>query len=223
MTLEERVLAAYYERLTAFAIDKSRVIAIEFQSADPELAARVANVIAEKYLSLQQMAKQDQARSAGHWLSGEIEKLRKQGVGGRRPRSRSFRAKSNLFVGSQQHQPVEPAAHRIEQPGLRGPRRRRPTPRRASRLIRDALRSGQSLDSSDVANSELIRRLSEQRVTLRAQLAEQSSTLLPQHPRIKEMRAQIADLDQPDPRRRRRAWRARSKTRPRSRARGSKP
>jgi uncharacterized protein involved in exopolysaccharide biosynthesis len=32
-------------------------------------------------------------------------------------------------------------------------------------------------------------------VTLRAQLAEQSSTLLPQHPRIKEMRAQIADLD----------------------------
>ena len=33
-------------------------------------------------------------------------------------------------------------------------------------------------------------------MTLRAQLAEQSSTLLPQHPRIKEMRAQIADLDQ---------------------------
>ena len=63
-------------------------------------------------------------------------------------------------------------------------------------MIRDQLRSGQSLESSDVTNSELIRRLSEQRVTLRAQLAEQSSTLLPQHPRIKELRAQIADLDQ---------------------------
>ena len=62
MTLEERVLAAYYERLTAFAIDKSRVITIEFQSADPDLAARGANLIAEKYLSMQQMAKQDQAR-----------------------------------------------------------------------------------------------------------------------------------------------------------------
>jgi len=32
-------------------------------------------------------------------------------------------------------------------------------------------------------------------VTLRAQLAEQSSTLLDQHPRIKELRAQIADLE----------------------------
>ena len=40
-----------------------------------------------------------------------------------------------------------------------------------------------------------MRRLSEQRVTLRAQLAEQSSTLLDQHPRIKELRAQIADLE----------------------------
>jgi len=68
--------------------------------------------------------------------------------------------------------------------------------RLALALIRDQLRSGQSLESADVTNSELIRRLSEQRVTLRAQLAEQSSTLLPQHPRIKELRAQIADLDQ---------------------------
>ena len=82
MTLEERVLAAYYDRLSVYAIDKSRVIAIEFQSADPELAARAANAIAEKYLTLQQVAKQDQARSAGRWLSGELDKLRKQGVGG---------------------------------------------------------------------------------------------------------------------------------------------
>jgi Mrp family chromosome partitioning ATPase len=40
-----------------------------------------------------------------------------------------------------------------------------------------------------------MRRLSEQRVTLRAQLAEQSSTLLDNHPRIKELKAQLADLD----------------------------
>jgi hypothetical protein len=40
-----------------------------------------------------------------------------------------------------------------------------------------------------------MRRLTEQRVALRAQLAEQSSTLMDQHPRIKELRAQIAELD----------------------------
>ena len=62
-------------------------------------------------------------------------------------------------------------------------------------MIREMLQSGQPIESSDILNSELIRRLAEQRVTLRAQLAEQSSTLLDDHPRIKELKAQIADLN----------------------------
>ena len=61
-------------------------------------------------------------------------------------------------------------------------------------MIRDALKRGAATEVSEVMNSEILRRLSEQLVTLRAQLAEQSSTLLDQHPRIKELRAQIADL-----------------------------
>src|SRR4029077_8414455 len=64
-----------------------------------------------------------------------------------------------------------------------------------ARLIREMLEGGKPIEASEVLNSELMRRLSEQRVTLRAQLAEQSSTLLDNHPRIKELRAQLADLD----------------------------
>jgi Mrp family chromosome partitioning ATPase len=64
-----------------------------------------------------------------------------------------------------------------------------------ARLIREMLQSGKPIEASEVLNSELIRRLSEQRVTVRAQLAEQSSTLLDGHPRIKELKAQLGDLD----------------------------
>ncbi|HWL21798.1 MAG TPA: Wzz/FepE/Etk N-terminal domain-containing protein, partial [Bradyrhizobium sp.] len=71
MTPEERVLDAYFERLTVYAVDKSRVIVVEFQSRDPELAVRVANSIADGYLVLQQDARQAQAKSASQWLSGE--------------------------------------------------------------------------------------------------------------------------------------------------------
>jgi succinoglycan biosynthesis transport protein ExoP len=194
MALEERVLAAYYDRLTAFAIDKSRVITIEFQSADPDLAARAANVIAEKYLSLQQVAKQDQARSAGQWLSGELEKLRGK-VSEAEAKVEDYRAKSNLFVGSNNTSLVGQQLTELSSQ-VSAARAQKADAEARSRLIREALRTGQALDSADLTNSELIRRLSEQRVTLRAQLAEQSSTLLPQHPRIKEMRAQVADLDQ---------------------------
>jgi uncharacterized protein involved in exopolysaccharide biosynthesis/Mrp family chromosome partitioning ATPase len=194
MSLEERVLGAYYERLTAFAVDKSRVISIEFQSADPELAARIANLIAEKYLSFQQVAKQDQARSASRWLSGELETLRNK-VSEAEGKVEEFRAKSNLFVGSGttslSNQQLTDLNSQVS-----AARAQKADAEARARLIRETLRSGQSIESSDIVNSELIRRLSEQRVTLRAQLAEQSSTLLPQHPRIREMRAQIADLDQ---------------------------
>jgi polysaccharide biosynthesis transport protein len=57
MTPEERVLESWYDRLTAYPVDKSRVIVIEFQSWDPALAARVTNAIADTYLRMEQSAR----------------------------------------------------------------------------------------------------------------------------------------------------------------------
>lgn len=193
MTPEERVLEAYYERLTAYAVDKSRVIAIEFASRDPELAARVTNAVAEGYLTLQQSAKRQQARDAVSWLSGEIEALRKK-VAEAEQRVEEFRGKSNLFVGTNNTTLSNQQLSELNSQ-LANARAQKADAEARARFIRDLLRTGQTIEASDVLNSELIRRLSEQRVTLRAQLAEQSSTLLGNHPRIKELRAQIFDLD----------------------------
>src|SRR5215510_3045566 len=44
-TPEERVFRSFAERLTAYQVEKSRVIAIEFESESPERAARVANTV----------------------------------------------------------------------------------------------------------------------------------------------------------------------------------
>src|SRR5262249_19060912 len=71
-TPEERVLKSFSERLTAFQVEKSRVIAIEFESEDPELAARAANTVAETYLGFQQAAKQEQTRAASQYLAEQI-------------------------------------------------------------------------------------------------------------------------------------------------------
>src|SRR5271156_6405905 len=45
MTPEERVLESWNDRLTAYSVDKSRVIVIEFQSGDPMLGGRIPNTI----------------------------------------------------------------------------------------------------------------------------------------------------------------------------------
>jgi uncharacterized protein involved in exopolysaccharide biosynthesis/Mrp family chromosome partitioning ATPase len=193
LTPEERVLDAYYDRFTAYAVDKSRVIVIEFQSRDPELAARVANSIAEGYLVLQQNARQDQAKSASLWLSGEIDNLRKK-VADAESRVEDFRSKSSLFVGTNNTTLSNQQMGELNTQ-LNNARALKSDAESKARLIREMLQSGKPIEASEVLNSEMIRRLSEQRVTLRGQLAEQSSTLLDNHPRIKELKAQLADLD----------------------------
>ncbi|WP_439361711.1 GumC family protein [Bradyrhizobium sp. DASA03007] len=193
MTPEERVLDAYYERLQAYAVDKSRVIVVEFQSADPELAARVANSIADGYLVLQQGVRQEQAKNASQWLAGEIENLRKK-VSDAEARVEDFRSKSSLFVGTNNTTLSNQQMGEINTQ-LNNARSIKADAESKARLIREMLQSGKPIEASEVVNSELMRRLSEQRVTLRAQLAEQSSTLLGNHPRIKELKAQLGDLD----------------------------
>ncbi|WP_316165192.1 MULTISPECIES: lipopolysaccharide biosynthesis protein [unclassified Bradyrhizobium] len=193
MTPDERVMDAYYERLTVYAVDKSRVLVVEFQSQDPALAAKVANSIADGYLVVQQNARQAQAKSASQWLAGEIQGLRKK-VEEAESRVEEFRAKSNSFMGTNNTSLSNQQMGEVNTQ-LNNARALKSDAETKARLIREMLQSGQPIEASEVLNSELMRRLSEQRVSLRAQLAEQSSTLLDNHPRIKELKAQLADLD----------------------------
>ena len=150
--------------------------------------------MAELYIVRQRIAKQEQSRGASQWLSGEIEKLRAR-VAEAEARVEAFRAKSNLLVGTNNTTLSNQQLGRGQFAIVRGAR--------PARRCRDARQDASAsccaraapIDASDVLNSDIIRRLSEQRAILRAQLAEQSSTLLDGHPRIKELKAQIVDID----------------------------
>jgi uncharacterized protein involved in exopolysaccharide biosynthesis/Mrp family chromosome partitioning ATPase len=192
-TPEERVFRSFAERLTAYQVEKSRVIAIEFESESPELAVRAANAVAETYLMVQQTAKQDQSRVAGLWLAEKIEPLR-GAVANAEAKVEQYRARNNLLVGTNNTTLSNQQLGEFNGQ-LSAARAQKADAEAKGRIVRDALRTGAPVEFADIINSELMRRLSEQRVTLRAQLAEQSSTLLDQHPRIKELKAQIADLD----------------------------
>lgn len=193
LTKEERTLEAYYERINVSQVEKSRVIAIDFSSANADLAARVANAIAETYLTMQQSAKQDQTRAAGNWLAGEIEKMRKK-VEEAEAKVEEYRSRSNLFVGSNNTSLPNQQLTEINSQ-IAAARGQKADLEARARQLRELIRSGKPIESSDIANSEAMRRMIEQRIALRSQLAEQSTTLLDQHPRIKELRAQIAETD----------------------------
>ncbi|MGO4406369.1 GumC family protein [Bosea sp. RAF48] len=190
---EDRVLEKYYDRLLVFPVGRSRIVSIEFTSVDPALAAKAANTIAETYLEFQEAAKQENARSASNWLSTTIEPLRKR-VAEAEAKVEDFRSKNGLLVGSNNTTITSQQLTDLSSQ-LSSARSQQTEAQAKAGLIRDAIKQGRTFEIPDVANNDLVRRLIEQRVNLRAQIAAESRSLLPEHPRIKELNAQLLDLE----------------------------
>lgn len=190
---EERVLEKYYDRLLVYPVGRSRIVAVEFTSQDPALAAKGANEIATLYLEMQEAAKQDTARSASSWLSTTIEPLRKR-LAEAEAKVEDFRSRNGLLVGSNNTTITSQQLADLSTQ-LSNARSQQAEAQAKAGLIRDAIKQGRTFEIPDVANNDLVRRLIEQRVNLRAQVALESRTLLPEHPRIKELNAQLADLE----------------------------
>lgn len=194
-TVEERVLNAYYDRLSVYAVDNSRVIAIDFSSEDPELAAQVANAVAEEYIALQRAAKRDTTADAAAWLATQIDDLRGK-VQEAEAKVERYRTDNDLFasvgqtpstLSQQQLSDLNAELTRV--------RAARADAEAKAAQIRAALDAGTAANLADVLNAPLIQRLVEQQVTLRSEIAQLNATLLPLHPRMRELNAQLTDLD----------------------------
>ncbi|WP_164879707.1 GumC family protein [Afifella aestuarii] len=197
-TIRQRVLETYYKHLSVYSVVKSRVIAVEFSAHDPELAAQIANAVAEAFVNLQSEAKRQSTSAATAWLQTEIDRLRER-VKEAEGAVAAYRSENNLFDVNTSSQP-ETTLQKQDLSELNAElgRARAAQSEAQSRaeLLRSLLREGGSFDSAEeVLNSQLIQRLRERQVALRAEIAELSTSLMPQHPRLQALRSQLADLD----------------------------
>ncbi len=190
---EDRVLESFQQRLSVYSPQKTRVLVIQFYSRDPALAARAANEIASLYLEMQSNAKREIARQVAASLAEQIGDLKVK-VTHAADEVERYRAISGLLAGTNN---MTIAGQQLAD--LSGDLSRARTTQADSQakaaLIRDMLRQGRISEVPDVANNDLVRRIAEQLVTAKAQLALESGSLLPGHPRIKELNSEIADLD----------------------------
>lgn len=191
---EERVLKAMRDKLKVYPVEKSRVIVVEFSSEDPKLAADIPNAIADAYISVQGDAKLESNAAATDWLAPEIADLSKR-VKDAEAKVANYRAQSDLLMGgnnsvlaTQQLSELSTELSRV--------RANRASAEATADSVRKALRSGGSLDAvPEVLSSELIQRLRERQVELKTSIADLSTTLLDNHPRIRALRSQLVDLD----------------------------
>ena len=192
--VEERVLQSFREKLKVYRIEKSRVIVIEMSSENPRRAAEISEAVARAYLAGQTEAKLGSNTEATAWLSNEIDDLSRR-VKQSEAKVADFRARSGLLIGqnnsvlaTQQLSEIQSELSRV--------RANRSAAEATAESLRAALKSGASPDAlPEVLSSELIQRLRERQVQLKADIADLSTTLLDSHPRIRSMRSQLADLD----------------------------
>jgi len=193
VTPEKRILDAVRKRLDVYAVTNSRVVVIEFQSTDKELAAKFANALAQAYLALESRAQLETTGKAANYLADEIADLQ-DSVRKAEAAVADYRASSGLFIGqnnnvlaTQQLAELTTELSRV--------RAERSGAEARARSVRAALDAGASVDSLPVVvQSALIGRLREREIALQSEIADLSATLLPEHPRIQGLRSQLRDL-----------------------------
>ncbi len=190
---EDRILANYYEKLTVYSVPKSRVIAIEFTATDPELAARAANTIAELFIEAQSAAKRDSASQAAASLASLVTDLRTR-VADAEAKADAYRTQSGLLQGSNNANITNQQLGDLNTQLAQG-RTAQADAQAKAKIIKAMIAQNRVGEIPDVANNEFVRRIAEQRSTLKAEIALQSRTLLPGHPHMQELNAQLADVD----------------------------
>lgn len=71
----ERVVSEFLERLSIAPIAETKLVRIHYQSKDPELAATVANAVAEQYITSYLDSRLARTERAAKWLGSRVDEL----------------------------------------------------------------------------------------------------------------------------------------------------
>tara|TARA_R110002124_G_scaffold63350_5_gene172904 strand:+ start:25379 stop:27739 length:2361 start_codon:yes stop_codon:yes gene_type:complete len=194
VSIDETVLNNLNDRLTVVQERDSRLISVLVRSTDPQRAADIANAVANAHVARRaQLSLSDTAEASG-WLRDEIERLRVV-VKDAETAVADFKVNNDLFTGSNNTSLLDQQLSTISTQISAAQERKNTAVTRAD-MIRGMLDRGQSIEGvADVRDSVVIQRLSEQKAGLQGEMAQRSATLLPSHPVIRALAAQIAELD----------------------------
>lgn len=190
---QDRALDAYFKRLEVYSPKESRFIGIRFASSDPELAAAVANRIAETYrvnLANQSVVETDGVQKA---LEPKIGKLADEAATAEAAVEK-FRGEANIFKGGQQATGLNEQQLSELNAELSRVKAARSEAEARAKQAREMQELGSADTLADVQKSPLIQNLVQSRVRVERQISELSATLLPGHPRMRQLAADLRGL-----------------------------
>lgn len=189
----DRTLATYFKQLEVYSPKESRSIVVKFTSIDPQLAKDVANLVAETYRSELAAQSKDDSVKVENDLEPKIAALKTE-VAAAEAEVERFKAEADILrAGAQagslnEQQLTELTAEVIKAKAARSEAEAR------ARSAREMMKAGTADVSPDVQKSPHIQSLVQQRVRLEREIAEASASLLPGHPRMRQLASELAGL-----------------------------
>ena len=194
VSVDEVVLNNLYERLSATQERDSRLISVTVSSTNPQLAADIANAVANAHVVRRAELSLSDTAEASSWLADEIAKLRVS-VTAAETAVANFKVDNDLFIGSNNTSLADQQLSTIAAQITSAQERKNAALSRAA-LIRSMIEQGQPIDGiADVRQSAVIQQLSQEKARLQGEKAQRSATLLSNHPTIQALNAQIAELN----------------------------
>ncbi|GLQ09947.1 LPS biosynthesis protein [Devosia yakushimensis] len=194
VSVDETVLNTLYDRMTVVQERDSRIISVQVRSTNPQLAADIANAVANAHVTRRAQLSLSDTAEASTWLRDEIDKLRVRVTDAERAVA-DFKVNNDLFTGGNNTSLVDQQLSTIATQ-ISAAQERKNTALSRAAVIRGLLDRGQPIDSlNDVRQTPVIQQLSEEKARLQGEKAQRSATLLANHPTIQALNAQIAELN----------------------------
>ncbi len=189
----DRVLTEFGEKLQVFSPKESRTITVRVSSVDADRAAAIANRLVKTYSETLSSRTLEENGSVVALLKPQIHELASE-VAKAEQAARAFRGEANIFALGEtsadlnHRQLAEVSAELTKTAALVGEAEARMD------AARQHMGAGAAELLPDVQKSPLIQSLVQSRVRAQRQHAELSATLLPGHPRMRQMDADLANL-----------------------------
>ncbi|MCI0349441.1 MAG: GumC family protein, partial [Acidobacteriales bacterium] len=187
------LLPHYYERMSIEPVRRSRLVRINFESKDPELAARAANTLASDYIERSLEVRWEVAQRTSEWLSQQLLGLKGKLEKSENDLQKYARENGLLFLETEKGKSENIVNERFRQ--LQEGLTQAQTARYEKESLNQLVQAGDYGSIPGVFEDKLIQDLTARLAALRQEHAHLRTTFSDEYPRVKEIQNQINEID----------------------------
>jgi len=187
-TEREREIAFAAEHLSVTPLKGTKLIKVQGESHDPQLASAIVNTLIEQYVQQAHEGSQKRNDSSGAWLHDQVNELR-ENIEGTERKLFEFARSSGLVSGSETTSTAEDRVRRLQEELAKAQ-----VDRFGAQSRYEMLSSEKSNKAGQLADNAALREYESKLADLQRQLADVSSLFTPNHYKVKQLEAQIGIL-----------------------------